>query len=436
MNILSNTLALLVVIGVIIFVHELGHYLAARAFRIRVRVFSIGFGPRLWGFERGDTEYRLAMVPLGGYVAFSGIDPSNPTGDAGDFITKPRWQRIVVLLAGPAANVVLSVALIAVVLVAGTELAGPRDLSTEIGAVAPESAASEAGLQAGDTIVRLDEEDVSDWREVANIVLVSPERRLAVDYERDGRTLSTVLVPRRVPRHELGDAGMYASLLPRVREVFEGTPAERAGIRYGDTLYAVDGHPIADADDFRRLVEPKAGEEVSLEIGRADQRFEVRFVPMDEGGVGRAGIAISHFSYQRVEPGAALIESARINWETTTEIFGFLGRLAERRASPQSAIAGPIEIARISGQAARRSINDLVFLTALISLNICILNLLPIPLLDGGQLAILLFESVLRRDLSIRVKNLVTQFGLVVIVSIMMFALYSDLVKNLPGLGR
>lgn len=436
MNILSNTLALLVVIGVIIFVHELGHYLAARAFRIRVRVFSIGFGPRLWGFERGDTEYRLAMVPLGGYVAFSGIDPSNPTGDAGDFITKPRWQRIVVLLAGPAANVVLSIVLIAAVLVAGTELAGPRDLSTEIGAVAPESAASEAGLQAGDTILRLDEEDVSDWREVANIVLVSPERRLAVDFERDGRTLSTVLVPRRVPRHELGDAGMYASLLPRVREVFEGTPAEQAGIRYGDTLYAVDGHPIADADDFRRLVEPKAGEEVSLEIGRADQRLEVRFVPMDEGGVGRAGIVISHFSYQRVAPGAALIESARINWETTTEIFGFLGRLVERRASPQSAIAGPIEIARISGQAARRSFNDLVFLTALISLNICILNLLPIPLLDGGQLAILLFESVLRRDISIRVKNLVTQFGLVVIVSIMMFALYSDLVKNLPFLGR
>ena len=436
MNILSNILALLVVIGVIIFVHELGHFLAARLFRIKVRVFSIGFGARLWGFERGGTEYRLAMVPLGGYVAFSGIDPSNPTGDAGDFITKPRWQRMVVLLAGPAANVVLSIVLIAAVLVAGTELAGPRDLSTEIGAVAQDSAASEAGLQAGDTILRLDDEDVSDWREVANIVLTSPERRLAVDFERDGKSLSTVLVPRRIPRHELGDAGMYASLLPRVREVLEGTPAERAGIRYGDTLYAVDGHPIADADDFRQLVEPRAGEEVSVEIGRGEERLVVRLVPADEGGVGRVGIAISHFSYRRAGPASALIESVRINWDTATEIFGFLGRLAERRVSPQSALAGPIEIARISGQAARRSFNDLVFLTALISLNICILNLLPIPVLDGGQLVILLFESVLRRDLSIRFKNLVTQFGLVVIVGIMMFALYFDLVKNLPALGR
>ena len=436
MNILSNILALLVVIGVIIFVHELGHYLAARLLRIRVHVFSIGFGPRIWGFKRGDTEYRLAIVPLGGYVAFSGIDLANPTGDAGDFITRPRWQRVVVLLAGPAANVVLSIVLIAAVLVVGTELAGPRNLSTEIGAVAPESAAFEAGLQAGDTILRLDDEDVSGWREVANIVLTSPERRLAVEFERDGATDSTVLVPRRMPRYELGDAGMYASLLPRVRDVPSGTPAEGAGIRYGDTLYAVDGHPIADADDFRRLVEPRAGEEVSIEIGRGGERLVVRLVPVDEGGVGRAGIVISHFSYQRVAPGEALIESARINWETTTEIFGFLGRMAERRVSPQSAIAGPIEIARISGQAARRSLNDLVFLTALISLNICILNLLPIPLLDGGQLAILLFESVLRRDLSIRIKNLVTQVGLVVIVGIMMFALYSDLVKNLPALGR
>ncbi len=436
MNILSNILALLVVIGVIIFVHELGHFLAARLFGIRVRVFSIGFGARLWGFRRGDTEYRLAIVPLGGYVAFSGIDPSNPTGDAGDFITRPRWQRMVVLLAGPAANVVLSIVLIAVALVAGTELAGPRGLSTEIGAVAAESAAFEAGLQAGDTILRLDNEDVSDWREVANIVLMSPEQRLAVDYERDGRTLRTVLVPRRIPRHELGDAGMYGSLLPRVREVAAGTPAARAGIRYGDTLYAVDGHPIADADDFRRLVEPSAGEEVSIEIGRGDERFAVRLVPADEGGVGRAGILISHFSYQRVRPGAALIESARINWEIATEIFGFLGGLVERRVSPRSALAGPIEIARISGQAARRSFNDLVFLTALISLNICILNLLPIPLLDGGQLAILLFESVMRRDLSVHVRNLVTRFGLVVLFGIMMFALYFDLVKNLPALGR
>lgn len=436
MNILSNILALLVVIGVIIFVHEFGHFLAARMFRIRVRVFSIGFGRRIWGFERGGTEYRLAMVPLGGYVAFSGIDSANLTGDGGDFIARPRWQRMVVLLAGPAANVVLSIVLIAAVLVAGTELAGPRDLSTEIGAVAAESAASEAGLQAGDTILRLDDEDVSTWRNVANIVLTSPERRLAVDFERDGTTLSTVLVPRRIPRYELGDAGMYASLLPRVREVFEGTPAERAGIRYGDTLYAVDGHPIADADDFRRLVEPRAGEEVSLEVGRGGERLTVRLVPDEDGGVGRAGILISHFSYQRIGPSAALVESARINWETTTEIFGFIGRLAERRVSPQSAFAGPIEIARISGQAARRSFNDLVFLTALISLNICILNLLPIPVLDGGQLAILLFESVLRRDLSVRVKNLVTQFGLVMILGLMMFVLYFDLVKNLPALGR
>lgn len=432
MTFLSNILAFLLVVGVIIFVHELGHFLAARLFRIKVKVFSIGIGSRLWGFERGGTEYRLAMVPLGGYVAFSGIDPANPSGDAGDFIAKPRWQRMVVLLAGPAANVVLSIALIAVVLTTGTELAGPRNLNAEIGAVAPDSAASEAGLRAGDLIVRLDDEEVAGWREVSNIVLTSPDRRLEVDFEREGERLSTVLVPRRIPRYELGDAGMYASLLPRVRDVFEGTPAELAGLRYGDTLYSVDGHPVSDADDFRRLVEPRAGEEVSIEIGRGDERLVVRLAPADEGGVGRAGISISHFSYRRVGPVDAVVESARINWETTTEIFGFLGRLVERRAEARAAIAGPIEIGRISGQAARRSFSDFVFLIALISLNICIVNLLPIPVMDGGQLVILMLESVLRRDLSVAVKNRFTQLGLVLIVGIMMFALYFDLVKNLP----
>ena len=275
MTFLSNVLAFLVVIGVIVFVHELGHFLAARLFRIRVRVFSVGIGSRIWGFRRGDTEYRLAMIPLGGYVAFSGIDAANPTGDAGDFIAKPRWQRIIVLLAGPAANVVLSIVLIAAVLMTGTELAGPRDLSTEIGGVAPESAAAEAGLMQGDVILRLDGEDVPDWRALSNAVLMSAERRLAVDFERGGESLSTVLVPRRMPRYELGDAGLYASLLPRVRQVFENSPAEQAGLRYGDTLYAVDGHPVANAEDFRRLVEPRAGEEVSLEIGRGDDRLAV-----------------------------------------------------------------------------------------------------------------------------------------------------------------
>ena len=436
MTFLSNTLAFLVVVGVVIFIHELGHFLAARLLRIRVRVFSIGIGSRIWGFQRGDTEYRLAIIPLGGYVAFSEVDAANPTGDAGDFTARPRWQRTIVLLAGPAANVVLSIALIAAVLMTGTELAGPRDLGTEIGGVEPESAAAEAGLMPGDVILSLDGEEMPDWRAVSNAVLMSPERALDVDFERDGEALDTVLVPRRMPRYELGDAGLYASLLPRIRQVFEDTPAEQVGLRYGDTLYAVDGHPISDAADFRRLVEPRAGEEVSIEIGRGEERMLVRLVPEREGGVGRAGIAISHFSYRRVGPVAAVAESARINWETTEEIFGFLGGMMERRVSPQSALAGPIEIGRISGQAARRSFSDLVFLIALISLNICILNLLPIPLLDGGQLVILLFESVLRRDLSIRIKNLVTQFGLAVVLAIMMFALYSDLVKNLPALGR
>ena len=333
-------------------------------------------------------------------------------------------------------QILVALLLIAAVLMAGTELAGPRDLSTEIGGVAPDSAAAEAGLLAGDVILRLDGEEVSDWREVSNTVLMSPERPLAIDFEREGEALSTELVPRRMPRYELGDAGLYASLLPRVRQVFEDTPAEQAGLRYGDTLFAVDGHPVANADDFRRLVEPRAGQEVSVEVGRGEDRLVVRLVPEEEGGVGRAGIAISHFSYQRVGPVAAIAESARINWETTTEIFDFLRGMVERRVSPQSALAGPIEISRISGQAARRSFSDLVFLMALISLNLCILNLLPIPILDGGQLAILLLESVLRRDLSLQIKNLVTQFGLALVVAIMLFAIYSDLVKNLPGLGR
>ncbi len=435
MTVFINLVAFVFVIGVIIFIHELGHFAAARMLGIRVRTFSVGMGPQLWGIHRGGTHYRLAAIPLGGYVAFSGIDRENPTGDGGDFIARPRWQRMIVLLAGPAANVVLSVALVAIVLMVGTELAGPGDLDTEIGAVAPESAAEEAGLLAGDVILSLDGDEAPDWRWVSNLLLMSPDRPVAVEFEREGQAMETVLVPRRMPRYELGEAGLFPSLQPRVQSVNAGSPADLAGLRYGDTLYTVDGLPVADAADFRRLVEPRVGEPVEIEVGRAGRRLVLSLSPVEQDEVGRAGITIAHFSYQRLGPVAALVESTRFVGDTTTEIFSFIGGLLQQRVSARSALAGPIEISRISGAAARRSLNDLVFLIALISLNICILNLLPIPVLDGGQLMVLTIESALRRDLSLRVKSLVNQLGIAAVLTIMVFALYFDLARNLPGIG-
>lgn len=433
MQILSNILAFLFAVGVIVFVHEAGHHLVAKAFGVRVVTFSLGFGQRLWGFRRGGTDYRISLIPLGGYVHFGGQDPSETTGEPGDFLSKPRWQRILILAAGPIMNVLLAVILVAVVFMVGTRLGNQTDLPPVVGGVAEGSPAQAAGLAAGDRIVRIDGAAVSNWQQVSMALLTSPEQPVEVVYEHDGVERRTVVTPLALPKYELGEAGVFPAVPARVARVVAGSPAARAGLRFGDALLRVGDQPIGERDEFARYVEPRAGKPVEITIERNGSKRVVTVVPeADEEGKGRVGIFIDRFHYQRFPPLEALAASVRYNAETTAQIFQFLGKIFERRISAQSALGGPIEIAAFSGAAARSRFRDLLFFMALISLNLFILNLLPIPVLDGGQIAILAVESTLRRDLSVRMKERMTQVGLVIIVMIMAMALAFDLAKNLP----
>ncbi len=435
MQVLSNILAFLFAAGVVIFVHEAGHYLVAKACGVKVLTFSLGFGSRIWGFRRGDTDYRLSVVPLGGYVAFAGQDPAQPSDDPGAFVNHPRWQRILILFAGPLMNVVLAILVVAGVYVAGTEIPDQRDVPTEIGWIGDGSPAQQAGLAVGDRIVALDGQAAADWQQVAMTLLTSPERAVTVRYLRGGEERETVLTPRRMPKYEFGDHGMWPAAPPRIAWVERGSPALRAGFRYGDALRAVDGLPIAAIDEFSAYVSARAGQTVRVEIERDSKPVTIAVVPRDVEGRGLIGVALREFHYKRLGPAAALAASARYNLDTARDIFGFVGKIFQRRISARSALGGPIEIAAISGAAARSGFRELLLFTALISLNLCILNLAPVPVLDGGQIGLLAVECVLRRDLSLGLKERMTQVGLVLIVLLMAFALYSDLVKNLPGLG-
>ena len=434
MQILSNILAFLFVAGVVIFVHELGHFIAGRALGVRVRTFSLGFGKKIWGFRRDGTDYRVAAIPLGGYVSFAGSDPSVQTDDPGAFVNHPRWQRIVIYLAGPAMNVVLSILLVALIFMVGIDLPNTRDVSTEVGTVLEDSAGAEAGLREGDLIRSIDGEEVEDWQAVSMAVLTSPEREMAVEVERDGDRLQLALTPREIPREELGDAGIYPAAPVRVYRLVEDSPAERAGLRFGDALISVDGRAVASPSELpgpRRSARP--GEELVLEVEREGQRFDIRLTPEKQDGRGIVGVVIAEFHFQRFGPVEAFAQSARYNWDITVQIYEFVGKLFERRISAKSTLGGPIQIATYSGKAARRSFKDLVFFMALLSLNLCIFNMLPLPILDGGQILILLVESTLRRDLSLQVKERMIQVGLVAIVALMVMALYFDLTKALPA---
>ena len=434
MNLLSNAAAFIFALGVIIFFHELGHLIAAKAFNVRVLTFSLGFGKRLFGFKRGETDYRVALFPLGGYVQLGGEDPSEVSDDPREFSNKPRWQRIVVYLAGPAMNAVLSVILMAVVFMMGMEVAALREVPPVVGVVAEDSPAAAAGLEPGDRIEIVDGKPVNRWDDVHFALLTSPGRAVELTLRRDGRSLTASVVPDVVPRYEFGDAGVFPQLLPRIAQVLEDSPAAVAGFVSGDEVRAVDGRSVSSSQDFIAQIEARPEQTASVEVMRAGRLERLTVTPRSEEGVGKIGVVIGY--YQRYGPIAALGASVRYNIDIVRQTFAALSKIVSGRLAAKSALSGPIEIAALSGAAARSGFKVLLHLMGIISISIGILNLLPIPILDGGQITILLFEGVRRRDLSIKVKQRIQNVGFALVVLLMVMVLYFDLVKNLPLPGR
>ncbi|HVT61084.1 MAG TPA: RIP metalloprotease RseP [Thermoanaerobaculia bacterium] len=420
-------------LGVIIIVHEAGHLAVAKAFGIRVLTFSVGFGRRLFGFQRGGTDYRVSLVPLGGYVRLSGENPEESTGEEREFLSRPRWQRALVFLAGPTMNVVLAVGMVAGLFMVGIEVPN-LDVPPLIGEVEPGSSAAAAGLRRGDLIVKVNDKPAGNWQQVSLALLTAPDRPVALAVQRATRIFDVTVKPKRVPRYETGDfAGLFPMMQPRVSQVLPGKPAAAAGFQPGDEIRSVDGRPIADSRDFVAAIRQRPGRRVEIEVLRSGRTLRLPVVPARVGQVGEIGISVGFF--QRYSLGLALRESVAYNVEIVSETFQILGKIFRREMSAKGALAGPIEIAVQSGAAALLGFKYLLQLMSILSLSIAILNLMPIPILDGGQIFILLLEEVIRRDLSVRVKEVISQVGLVLILMLMGVVICFDLMKNgvLPG---
>ena len=431
MHFLTNTLAFAFALGIIVFVHEAGHLLVAKAFGVRVLTFSLGFGKRLWGFQRGETDYRLSLVPLGGYVRLGGENVEEATGDPRDFLSKPRWQRIGVYLAGPAMNVVLAILLFAGLFMVGIEVPNLAAIPAVVGSVEPGSSAARAGLAKGDRIEKIQGKPVVAWQDASLALLTAPNRPVVLEIRRGGRTFQATVTPKVDEKYQIGDtAGIFPVIRPQLTEIFDNSPAAAAGFQLGDEVWAVDGRPIVDTPAFVAYIESKPGQKVDIEVHHGPERRVVPVTPRNEGGKGRIGVRLGFF--QRYPPGEALRASVAYNWQIVTETFHVLGKLFTREVPPGGVLAGPIEIAAQSGAAARTGFKYLLHLMGFISISIALLNLMPIPILDGGQITILLLESAIRRDLSLRFKELVIQFGFVMILLLMAFVLWFDLKKNLP----
>jgi regulator of sigma E protease len=430
-NLLTDLIGVAVALGVIIFIHEMGHLLVAKAFGIRVTTFSLGFGPRLWGFQRGDTDYRVSAVPLGGYVKLGGEVPEEATGDPAEFLSRPRWQRIAVYLAGPTMNIVLAVVLIAAVFMAGTVIPNLPGMPPIVGGVEEGSSAAAAGLAADDRIVAIGGQPVDNWPDVTFALITSPERPVHLTVERDGRTFEATVTPKKEAKYETGDlAGLLPRLLLTVTEVQSDGAGARAGLKSGDKILTADGKPVTNAQAFVDYILAHPGVPVALSLLRDGKATEVSVVPAAVGGSGKIGVGIGF--YQRYGFVDAFAESLRYNAQIVRQTFAVIGKIFSRQISARSALAGPIEIAAQSGAALRTGFRYLLYLMGFISISIALVNLLPIPILDGGQIFILLIEGLIRRDLSMRLKEMVAQVGFVLIVLLMLTVIYFDLAKRWP----
>ncbi|MCB1021523.1 MAG: RIP metalloprotease RseP [Bryobacterales bacterium] len=436
MGVIENSLAFVFVLGVMVLIHELGHFLAARYFDVRVESFSIGFGPRLFGFKRGDTDYKICALPLGGYVKMAGEAFGEPTGDPDEFLSKPRWQRLIIVAMGPIFNGVLAVALLMGLYMFHYETVAFLEEPAVVAKVEESSPAQKAGVQPGDRILSIDSQATPDWKSVHLAVLTAANKTVPVVIDRDGQQ-QTLEVAVESNKNDVGEAG-WIEASPIRLDPIKGTPAEKAGVEPGDIVVAIDGEKVRYDGDVLERIQKSAGAPLEFTLERGGRQVQVdvsaeQDTNPDGSPTWRIGAYIGPVrTVTSLSAGAALEQSLEDNKKYAMLIFRFLQGLFEQRMSPRS-LEGPIGIARLSGEAARAGWERLIELMAGISLNLGIFNLLPIPILDGGGILLLLIESVMRRDISLAVKERIVQVGLVFLVLLFAFVMFNDIQKSLPN---
>jgi regulator of sigma E protease len=427
---LTSLLAFIFVIGVLVFVHELGHYLAARRVGVRVLTFSLGFGPKLLKTQRGDTEFCVSAVPLGGYVRMAGENPDDRrTGRDDEFLSKTKWERFQILIAGPAMNVLLAIVVMTVVLYQGAEVPAYETEPPVVGTVAEGSAAERVGIQAGDRVVSVAGRVVETWEELFRAVLPRAAREIEVVVRNAGGEQVLRVTPDSQTEFEMGDLGIGPVLQPQIRSVTPGEPAAGAGIQAGDVIEAVEGDAVS-SDELVSRINAHAEQPLRLQVRRGQSSRDIVVTPALRGDVGLIGVSISPFEVRTIEPGffEAFQLSLSRNYEWSGLIFQTLVGLFTADTSPRQ-LVGPLGIAQLSGGAAEIGLVALLSLMSMISLNLGILNLLPIPVLDGGHIAIMAIEGVSRRDFSIRVKERMLLVGFVALMMLMVTVIYNDLMR-------
>jgi len=416
----------LIVIGILVFVHELGHFIMAKRAGVRVEKFSLGMGPKLFGYKKGDTDYILSALPLGGYVKMAGENPDEEsTGAADEFPSKTVWQRAKIAAAGSLTNIAVAFLLMPLVYMVGTYAEGPA----KVGFVEKGSPAEKSGFQAGDVIEEINGRGISDWTKALTLIAVNPDTDVVVTLDRNGVKKVLSLRPEAVSELRIGSSGLMPDMPAEIGRLRPGLPADKAGIKVNDKILTVNGRTIYHWNQFSLMVKESEGKDLVIQIERGGQREERKIKPVMDGGRFVIG----------VEPAVRLVfkkysffESVRMGFSRTLETadltFITLKKLFSFSLSIKT-LGGPVMIAQMSGQAAAAGLSAFIALMATISLSLGMLNLLPIPVLDGGMLLFLAIEAIRKKPLSQRVMEVSQGVGAALLITLIAVVSYNDVMR-------
>ncbi|MDH5457252.1 MAG: RIP metalloprotease RseP [Nitrospinota bacterium] len=436
-----KTSAFLIGLASLIFIHELGHFLIARKCGVIVEKFSIGFGPKIIGFKSGGTEYLIAAIPLGGYVKMKGEDPTEELPDTqGSFSAASVYQRLAIAFGGPLFNVLFAIAIYFCIYSVGIPTS-----STDVGKIHDDSPALAAGLQTGDRIIEIDGKKVQYWHELQDIIHNAPGKQMEFVIERDSKTIITLpITPNAKEVADLfGDkksVGLIGieRLGRRVAAIKADSPADKAGLQVGDDILAIDDTQVIGFSDIKTAALDKPGQELNFHILRNGQKQTLKVTPelktsvdlkgnnVSYGymGLGVSGVMIT----ERYSFFGAFLRGLEKTWEVTHLIGTSIKKLITGSISPKN-IGGPIQIFQAYGDHAEQGLLDFVLLTALLSINLGLLNLLPIPVLDGGHILFFLVEIVKGKPISESNRERAAQVGLFMLLTLMVFAFYNDIMR-------